>query len=70
MKKILLTNDLTENVFEEALQNEMNLIISYHPPIFTGLKRLTMESWKERIIIQCIENKIAIFSPHTSWDAW
>jgi len=26
-------------------------------------------SWKERIVIKCIKNKIAVFSPHTSWDA-
>lgn len=26
-------------------------------------------SWKERIVVQCIKNNIAVFSPHTSWDA-
>lgn len=25
--------------------------------------------WKERIILQCIKNDIAVFSPHTTWDA-
>lgn len=25
-------------------------------------------TWKERIIVQCIKNEIAVFSPHTSWD--
>lgn len=70
IKKIFLTNDLTEHVMEEALENKANLIISYHPPIFSGLKRLTTASWKERIILQCIENRIALYSPHTSWDAW
>lgn len=70
IKKILLTNDLTESVLEEATKNGVNLIVSYHPPIFSGLKRLTQDSWKERIVVQCIENRIAIYSPHTSWDAW
>lgn len=70
IKKILLTNDLTENVMEEALKHEVNMIVSYHPPIFSGLKRLTQENWKERIIVKCIENRIALYSPHTSWDAW
>jgi dinuclear metal center YbgI/SA1388 family protein len=69
IKKILLTNDLTENVLNEALKHEINLIISYHPPIFSGLKRLTQGHWKERIIVKCIENRIAVYSPHTSWDA-
>lgn len=69
VNKILLTNDLTENVMDEAIKSNANLIISYHPPIFTGMKRLTNAQWKDRIIIKCLENRIAIYSPHTSWDA-
>lgn len=26
-------------------------------------------TWKERLIVKCIKNNIAVFSPHTSWDA-
>lgn len=26
-------------------------------------------NWKERIVTKCIRNNIAVFSPHTSWDA-
>ena len=66
---ILLTNDLTENVLEEALSKKTNMILSYHPPIFRPLKRLTRCSWKERIIVKCLENRIAVYSPHTSFDA-
>lgn len=68
IKKIMLTNDLTESVMEESIKENVNLIVSYHPPIFSGLKRLTQSSWKERIVVQCIENKIALYSPHTAWD--
>lgn len=52
----------------EAIFKRSNLIISYHPPIFTGLKRITQKTWKERIVALCLENKIALYSPHTSWD--
>lgn len=69
IEKVLLTNDLTERVMEEALQKQVNMIISYHPPVFAPLKRITQSNWKERIVCQCLENKIALFSPHTSWDA-
>ncbi|CAO1397979.1 unnamed protein product [Diamesa serratosioi] len=68
VKKIMLTNDLTESVMEESIKENVNLIVSYHPPIFSGLKRLTQSSWKERIVVKCIENKIALYSPHTAWD--
>jgi putative NIF3 family GTP cyclohydrolase 1 type 2 len=68
VNKILLTNDLTEPVLEEALSKNANLIITYHPAIFAPLKRLTQSEWKQRSIIKCIENRIAVYSPHTTWD--
>ncbi|CAF0721474.1 unnamed protein product [Brachionus calyciflorus] len=69
VKKMLLTNDLTEPVLEEALKKEVNMIVSYHPAIFRPLKRLTQADWKERSIVKCIEQRIAVYSPHTSWDS-
>lgn len=69
ISKIMLTNDLTVPVLEEAKNKTVDLIISYHPPIFQPLKRLSQNSWKERILVDCIENRIAVFSPHTSHDA-
>lgn len=65
---IFLTNDLTEPVLKEALNKNSDLIISYHPPIFAPLKRITQKTWKERIVSICLENKIALYSPHTAWD--
>ncbi len=68
VKRICLTNDLTESVLDEAISMGSNFIISYHPPIFRPLKRLTQNSWKERIVIKCLEHKIAVYSPHTALD--
>ncbi|EDO39288.1 predicted protein [Nematostella vectensis] len=69
VRSILLTNDLTEKVLQEAIEKRANMIISYHPPIFVPLKRLTSKSFKERIIVKAIEERIAIYSPHTAFDA-
>ncbi|XP_044271597.1 NIF3-like protein 1 [Tribolium madens] len=68
VKTILLTNDLTEDVVNEAKNFQAGLIISYHPNIFQGLKTVSDKTWKERIVIQCIKHEIAVFSPHTTWD--
>ncbi|XP_030762729.1 NIF3-like protein 1 [Sitophilus oryzae] len=69
VNSVLLTIDLTEDVVHEAADIGSQLIISYHPNIFRPLKSITQSSWKERIIIECIKNNIAVFSPHTTWDA-
>ncbi|XP_013385198.1 NIF3-like protein 1 isoform X2 [Lingula anatina] len=66
---VLLTIDLTEEVLAEALEKKVNFILAYHPPIFVPLKKLTQSSVKERIIVKCIENRIAVYSPHTCVDA-
>lgn len=66
--KLMLTNDLTQPVMTEAIKNQCNMIFSYHPPIFQAVKRLTQTNVKEKLVIQCVENRIAVFSPHTSHD--
>lgn len=47
---ILLTNDLTEDVMQEAIDLKADMIISYHPPIFAPLKAITTKNWKVFII--------------------
>ena len=49
VKKILLTNDWTEPVLSEAVEEKVDLVISYHPPLFRPFKRLTKGNWKERV---------------------
>ena len=73
VKSILLTVDLTESVMKETTQTvsggEVDMIISYHPPIFHPLKCLTQNTAKERVIMQAIERNIAVYSPHTALDS-
>ena len=69
VSRILLTIDLTPIVLQEAIKEKVHMIISYHPPIFAPLKCVTQSSWKGKLIATCLENRIAVFSPHTSWDA-
>lgn len=69
VRTLLLTNDLTEQVMEEAVQKNADLILSYHPPIFAPLKRVTWKTWKERLVVRALEHRIGIYSPHTAYDA-
>lgn len=64
----MLCLDSTEQVIEEGIQTGCNLIIAHHPIIFSGLKRLTGDNYVERIIIQAIRNKVAIYAAHTNLD--
>lgn len=64
----LLTLDVTEDVIREAVNTGCNLIISHHPVIFSGIKRISGESACERIIFSAIRNNMAIYSAHTNLD--
>ncbi len=66
---ILLCIDITEAVVDEAIQHNCNLIISHHPLIFKGLKRLTGDDYVQRCVIKAIQNDIAIYSSHTNMDS-
>ena len=68
VKGILVTLDTLEEVVDEAIAKSCNLIVSFHPILFTGLKRLTGKTYVERAIIKAIANNIAIFAVHTSLD--
>lgn len=65
---ILVTLDTLETVVDEAIQSKCNLIISFHPIIFKGLKKLTGKTYVERVVVKAIKNDIAIFSMHTALD--
>ncbi|MBC8201505.1 MAG: Nif3-like dinuclear metal center hexameric protein [Planctomycetes bacterium] len=65
---ILLTIDVTDAVLQEAIAMRANVIVSYHPPIFHPLKSVTANTPQERVVLEAILNRIAIYSPHTSLD--
>lgn len=64
----LLTIDITEAVLNEAIQKNCNFIISHHPLIFSGLKRLTGDSEVQRCVAKAIKNDIAVYASHTNLD--
>lgn len=66
---ILLTIDLTWEVLQEAIDKQADMVIAYHPPIFSSLKSITDGSEKTRIILEAIKAGLSIYSPHTALDA-
>lgn len=64
----LICLDVTEAVLEEAVSLGCNLIISHHPVIFNGIKRLTAQNETQRCVMKAIRNDIAIYAAHTNLD--
>jgi dinuclear metal center YbgI/SA1388 family protein len=65
---VLITLDTLPEVVDEAIVEGCNLIISFHPIIFKGLKSITGNSYVERVVQKAIKNDISIFAIHTALD--
>jgi len=64
----LLCIDITEEIIEEAIEKNCNLIISHHPLVFGGVKKINGKNYVERCLIKAIKTDIAIYSCHTNID--
>jgi dinuclear metal center YbgI/SA1388 family protein len=60
----MLAIDYTPQVAAEAQQAGCNLIIAYHPPIFSPVKRLLAGD----VLYDALRQAVAIYSPHTALD--
>jgi len=65
---ILVCHDALESVVDEAIEKGLNLIVAFHPIIFSGLKSITGNNYVERAVMKVIENRIALYAIHTVWD--
>ncbi|KAG8157726.1 hypothetical protein KVR01_012388 [Diaporthe batatas] len=68
-KTVLLTNDLSPAVAQEAVDKKASVVVSYHPFIFRGLKSVDIVDPQQRILLQLAQRNIAVYCPHTAVDA-
>ncbi|MGG8495688.1 Nif3-like dinuclear metal center hexameric protein [Tenacibaculum sp. TC6] len=65
---VLVTLDTLEKTVDEAIAKNCNLIVSFHPIIFSGLKKINGNNYVERVVLKAIQNNIAIYATHTALD--
>jgi dinuclear metal center YbgI/SA1388 family protein len=63
--RVLFCIDCTGAVLAEAVAGSFDAIVSYHPPLFRPVSRLTGGS----VVFDAVRRGIAIYSPHTALDA-
>lgn len=65
---VLLCVDPSPAVVAEAVEKGCNLIISHHPLLFKGLKRITGANPVQETVIAAIKANVTIYSCHTAVD--
>lgn len=68
-ERIMTCLTLTPESVAEAVAEQANLVVAHHPLPFRPLKRLTPESVEGRLLLELIEARIAVYSPHTAFDS-
>ena len=66
IENIYISIDLDEQLVDEA--SEKSLIITHHPLIFSGLKRVNYDSYSTKLLKKLIKKDIALISMHTNID--
>ncbi|MCA0147576.1 MULTISPECIES: Nif3-like dinuclear metal center hexameric protein [Rossellomorea] len=68
VENVMITLDVLENVVDEAIKNNVKLIIAHHPPLFRPLKSLQTDSYQGRMIEKLIKHDISVYAAHTNLD--
>ena len=68
VKKILLALDPTSEVVEEAVNENVDLLITHHPLIFSGIKSVTTKDFIGKRVFRLIYKDICYYAMHTNFD--
>lgn len=68
VKRVMVTLDVMENVVDEAIDQDVDLIISHHPLLFQPMKQIDTNTPKGRIVQKLIQHNISVYSSHTNLD--
>jgi dinuclear metal center YbgI/SA1388 family protein len=68
VSRVLTCLTLTPDVATEAVREGANLIVSHHPVLFRGVKKLTATTSDGQAVLPLLRAGIAVYSPHTAFD--
>lgn len=67
--KILLALDVSELVITQAIESDVDLIISHHPFPFQAIKKVSYDEFEGRLLSLLLKNDIVLYAAHTNLDA-
>ena len=68
IRKIYIAVDATEETIAEAAAEHADLLLTHHPMIFKGLKKVNTQDFTGRRVIALIQNHISYYAMHTNFD--
>lgn len=68
IRKVYIALDATVETIEEAVAEKADLLLTHHPMIFKGLKKVNTEDFTGKRVIELIRNNISCYAMHTNFD--
>lgn len=68
IKKIYIALDATDEAIEEAIAAGADMLLTHHPMIFKGMKRVTARDFIGRRVIRLIQEDMVCYAMHTNFD--
>ena len=68
VSSVLLGLDCTPELVDEAIACGADMIVTHHPLIFSGLKKISPENQIGEVVMKAIKAGIAVYAAHTNAD--
>jgi dinuclear metal center YbgI/SA1388 family protein len=69
VQSVMTCLTVTPTTAQEAIQRNVNLIVTHHPVLFRPVQRLTSDDVQGHMLWNLIRAGIAVYSPHTAFDS-
>ncbi len=70
VKSIYIALDATDEAISHAIDKGADMLLTHHPLIFSGMKRITADDFIGRRVMSLIQNDIAYVAFHTNFDVF
>lgn len=68
VQRVLTALDVTSEVVSEAIERQVDAIVTHHPVIFKGLKSINTDTMQGKMIKDLLCHGINVYSAHTNLD--
>jgi len=68
VERLMTCLTLTLPVANEAIEENVQMIVTHHPILFHGTKKITDRSIDGQLLLRLAEAGIAVYCPHTAFD--
>src|SRR5215831_15347743 len=66
VKNVITSLTVTPEVVAEAIDEHADLIVTHHPILFRGAKRLTSATAEGRMLLLLAKHPVAVYSAHSA----